>query len=148
MRTKFEVKFNPEGFIPGVDVTEEEWAQAVNETVALHNAFADIANRRLDQINDIWNHYEGIKEMESALGGNFWTCITQKNMDIDDNTSYNDWVARWYKEMAEVVNGAASLSKLNLEGYIFRDDDAPVFGTRFRRNKNWTINLTLKEVAN
>ena len=57
MTKEFRAKFHAKGFEVGKDVSWGEWQAAIAEFVSMQNAYAEISNQYLDQLNQTWSQY-------------------------------------------------------------------------------------------
>lgn len=144
MEKTYKVEFNVRGFTPGQDISEKEFQEAVSEFISMQNKFAESTNQILDKANDLWLRYENIQKMDNMGGQCMSTFMARIEMGIDETTTYYDWLERWYNAVLEVVNHMGQLAGFKTEGYIFRDGELPVFGSRFRKKPEWKIDLLLK----
>ena len=143
---EFKAKFNAHGFVPGVDISNENWQMLISEFMAMQNQFAYMCNQIQEKINDLWSKYETIKKFDEIGGNCMTTYLTQKTMGIDEKTTYNDWVEMWYKDICEAVDSCAAFAGFHLRSNLFRDGDLPVFGAKVKNRPEWTIDLLLEPV--
>lgn len=60
---------------------------------------------------------------------------------IRKGTTYNDWIEKWYRDLADAVDLSFQWSRL--QSYIFRDGDLPVYGVKFKDHPDWKMDFTL-----
>jgi hypothetical protein len=146
---EFKAKFNAKGFVPGIDISEEEWELAISEFLAMQNQFAQNCNKIQDKLNENWEKYETIKRKDELLGcSGIYTRMTQQAMGISDKTTYGDWLERWYKEVCDVIDECAEFAGFHLRSNLHREEDLPMFGAKFKDRPDWKIELTLEQVEN
>lgn len=143
---EFKAKFNAHGFVPGVDISYENWQTAISEFIIMQDQFVYMSNQILEKVNGLWEKYEHIKKLDEITGSCMATFQTQKSMGIDEKTTYNDWIEMWYKDVCEAVDSCAELSGFHLKSNLFRDGDMPVFGAKFKDRPEWTVDLSLEPV--
>jgi len=142
----FKAKFNAHGFVPGVDISQRDWQNVICEFTAMYDQFANMSNQVIDRLNETWEKYESIKRMDNLMGGEMATFMTQKTMGIDEKTTYEDWMEKWYKDICEAVDACAIMAGFKLRSNLFRDDNVPLFGAKFKDRPEWTIDMSLEPV--
>lgn len=135
----FKAEFRTHGFRVPENLNYAQFEQAKGEFVAMQNSFSEAFNQKIDQINDIWTMYEGIVENGDSVTAERMRVA----MDINEDTTYNDWIAGWMEQYANATNSGYGFSSVNL--YVFRDGDMPVIGAKFRKHPLWTMDIVLKE---
>ena len=141
---EFVTEFIAHGFVPGKDISQEDWNAAICEYMAMYEQYANATNGMIDRLNDTWNKYESIKKTDGNFG--FWTGLMQTTMDISNETTYVEWLEKWFKEASDAVDTMAAMSGFKLRGNIFRDGDLPVYGVKFKDKPEWTIDFVLRPV--
>ena len=139
MLNNWKVEFHYEGFIPGVDISEEELGLMRELYITMYKAFSTMLNRNIDGIKAIWEGYETL----CSFGSDESLERARKAMNIDENATENDWIERWCKEISEELD--KNVPNSFLSGDIFRDGDIPLYGVKFNKNNNWKMNFTLVE---
>ena len=132
------VDFHHRGFVPGIDISEEELEALQKQFMEMYNLWANTVNTIQDKINATWETYENmLKDGMDVL-------FTQELMGIDDKTDYYSWCEKWYKDAASAVD----IGYLNtrLKGNIFYDGECPLYGVAFRDHPNWTMDFTMKVI--
>lgn len=140
MAMTLKVVFHEHGFEVGKDISFEELEKLREQFVTMSNLFADGANAALEKLNKIWEQYEYILK----IGNVFDIRQTQEAMGIESDTDYNDWIAKWYQELANCVD--LSFTDTRLKSYIFRDDGVPIYGVQFKDHPDWTMDITLEQM--
>ena len=141
------VDFHAHGFDPEKDISEEEWELLKAELVTMNNLFANGINLLMDRINDTWERYESIKVTDRIIGSDIHTVMAQLSMGISENDTYWDWLEKWMKDVAKVIDEQAGISGLHIRSNIFRDGDEPMYGVKVKDKPEWTIDFTLKPVV-
>lgn len=132
------VDYHYHGFVPGIDISEEELEALQKQFMEMYNLWADGANQIQDKINDTWETYEHMQELGMDV-----TAI-RKVMGIDDKTNYYSWCERWYKDISDKVDEWYTHTKL--KGNIFYDGECPLYGVAFRDHQDWTMDFTMKVI--
>jgi hypothetical protein len=135
----YDVVFHTHGFRPE-DLEDWEWEKFKGFFMAMYGTFAEAYNAKSDQIDNIWRHYEETK----SLGNEAAVMLMEMAMDIAPGTTQVDWAAKWMEKIAMAVDKTYS-PFTELQGYIFRDGDLPVYGVRFTKHPGWTMDFSLKE---
>lgn len=131
------VVFKADGFTPGEDISWDEFFKMTEQFVQMYNIWTVGMNEALEKINDIWNRYEDMLNMNSQMG----VMLFESIMGIDHGADYNDWIEKWYKEIAEAVD--LGFLEAPLKGYIFRDGEMPVYGVQLKDKPDWKIHLNV-----
>lgn len=142
----YKAEFVANSFVPGVDISDAYWAKAVSEAVLMQNLFSEMSNQVIGKLNDNWHKYEGIKAMDQMMGSQVFTEMCWKAMDIDANTTYIDWIEKYFKEICNAVDTTAAMNQYMVRSNLFRDGDLLVFGVKFVNKPEWTIDLRLRQV--
>ena len=137
---RFKAIFRNHGFDVPKDVSQSVYNSIRNVYVEMYNKFTDEFNEYIDGINDIWDSYE----MLIVSGDEDAMSAAREAMDIAEGATYNDWIEKWMKIVADNVDKSYGVNLL--EGNIFRDGDTPVYGVRFKDHPNWTIDFVLEKV--
>lgn len=138
----FVTEFIAHGFVPGKDISKEDWNAAIGEYVSMYDQYANATNGMIDRLNDTWNKYESIKVSDGDNG--LFTKMMQTTMDISNETTYVDWIEKWFKDVVQVVDTMAAMSGFRMRGNLFRDGDVPVYGVKFKDKPEWTIDFVLR----
>ena len=141
----FKVIFQAHGFIPGVDMTEEELKKVYPKFVEMYNTFCAISDLHLEQINRIWDKYEEVKARAELIGGVGVFALEEARefMCITEDTTYADWVCKWYKEFNEEVDKIFPDYGLISTTYRYGEDILN-YGVRFKDNPKWGIDFSLE----
>lgn len=140
----FNVEFIAHGFVPGKDISEEDWNKAISEYATMYEQYAKATNDMMDRLNETWNKYE---ILQKVYGDDYlYTKMMRNTMEISNETTYTDWLERWFGEVVRVVDMMAAISGFRMRGYLFRDGDVPVYGVKFKDKPEWTIDFVLKPV--
>lgn len=138
----FVTEFIAHGFVPGKDISQEDWNAAIGEYVSMYEQYANATNGMIDRLNDIWNKYESMKNTYG--GSSLGVSMMQMTMDISNETTYVDWIERWFKQTVHAVDAMAAMSGFRMRGNLFRDGDVPVYGVKFKDKPEWTIDFVLR----
>ena len=142
LRTKFQAK----GFEVGKDISWQEWQKLIAEFVTLQDLYANMFNQVIGQINDVWSKYEDIRAIDATIGGCGATLMARMVMGVDVDASYSDWMEKWMKDICEIVDESAENAGFRLRSDLFREDDIPMFGTKFKDREDWKVLMTLEAV--
>lgn len=132
------VDYHYHGFVPGIDISEEELEALQKQFMEMYNLWANGANQIQDKINETWENYEHMQEIGMDV-----TAI-QKVMGIDDKTNYYNWCEKWYKDISDSID--RSYSHTRLKGNIFYDGECPLYGVAFRDHPDWTMDFTMNVI--
>ena len=146
MTKEFRAKFHAKGFEVGKDVSWGEWQAAIAEFVGMQNAYAEISNQYLDQLNQTWSQYESIKATDAMMGWSVSTYMAQLQMGVDEDVTYGDWMEKWAKQFGEIIDSIVTTAGFRLRSDIFREDDIPIYGAKFKDQPEWRIQMTLEPV--
>jgi len=136
---RFECVFHEIGFAGGVDVSERELESLHSQFVTMYNQFASMSNSILDKVRDIWDSYEFAKTFSKELSEQM-----AKTMGISPDATYEDWETKWYMQIADAVDVGFPFGKL--KSWIFHDDGIPHYGVCFKKNPNWKMYVTIKQI--
>lgn len=136
----YKAVFHEHGFEVGKDVSEAELEQLRSMYMIMYDLFTTFVNQGIEMINDAWEKYIYIKERGDA----FATHTLQCEMKINSDTTYADWVEKWYKEYAHVVDSV--FMQAPLKSRIFRDGENVVYGVAFKEHPEWTMDFTIEQV--
>lgn len=145
----YKVNIHGHGFEIGKDISENELETLQAEYMAMYQAFADMSNSVLEQINATWKKYEEAVELSNLVGGEDRKVIADELrtvMGIKEADDYNDWVEKWYMQIAEAIDINAEMAKFRMRSNIFRDGDIPIYGAKFVDHPEWTMDFTLEPV--
>ena len=132
--------FHEHGFEAGKDVSEAELMRLRELFMAMYELFTTGVNSVMEKVNETWEKYEYIKE-----NGDIFSIIAlQRVMGITSETQYNDWLEKWYKELANSVDMGFKWAPL--KSRIFRDGELPVYGVAFKEHPEWTMDFTIEEL--
>ena len=137
-KNEYKVRFNAEGFLPGKDITEEEWSEICDQFAAMNNYYANGFNSIIDRLNETWNTYEMNRKNDAIA-----EAMMQISMGITDETAYWDWVEMWMQKVSQAVDLTAEMAGFRLRSNIIRDGEFPVYGAKFTDHPDWTIDMTL-----
>lgn len=135
----FKAVFHEIGFVAGVDISEDELEKLREEFVTMHNQFAYMSDGILSRVNETWENYEFAKLYSKELSDQM-----AETMGISCNATYQDWLTKWYEQLCDAIDEAHPFGKL--KSCIFHDNGNPYYGVCFRKNPNWKMMFTIKEM--
>lgn len=147
MEMEFKVILEAHGFEIGKDISETEWQKVQAEFMTLWDYFVNATSELYDKINDIWETYEYAKELDKLTGNNRTSSLMAISMGIPENYDYNDWIEKWYKQIAIGIDAMAAFCNFEVRSNIFRDENEPKYGGKFKDKPEWTINMTVEPVG-
>ena len=142
----YNAKFNAKGFIPGVDISETEWSLAISEFMLMQDQFVQNCSLIQEKLDTSWEKYENIKKRDQIMGSKMFTRMCQHEMGISDDTTYGDWLEKWYKEECKILDECAEMAGFRIRSNLHRIEDLPMFGAKFKDRPDWKIELTLELV--
>lgn len=132
------VDYHYHGFVPGIDISEEELEALQNQFMDMYNLWAGYVNKIQDKINATWEEYENMQTSGMDVS------VVREFMDISEKTNYYSWCEKWYKNVAEAVD--LGYLDTRLKGNIFYDGEYPLYGVAFRDHPDWTMDFTMNIV--